>query len=212
MNGKLLAIEGCDSSGKHTQAKILLERLKKEGKQAILISFPRYETFFGKLVSKYLRGEFGSLEEVKPELASLLYSLDRLDAMPEIEKFIEQEKIVVCDRYIASNIAHQAAKFEGVQRQQFIEWLEGVEGRLPKPDLTIFLDLPVNVSANLMKSRAREKDIHELDKSYLEATRQVYLKLSKQPGWITIDCKFETGIRPRQEISEEIWGKVKKIL
>ncbi|MFA4855730.1 MAG: dTMP kinase [archaeon] len=212
MKGLLIAIEGADASGKHTQAKLLFERLKKEGFSGAMVSFPRYEEFWGKLVKKYLRGEFGSLQEVKPEFASLLYSLDRLDAMPWIEQELGKGKIVVCDRYIASNVAHQAAKFEGKGRQEFIRWLEAVESRLPQPDLTIFLDLPVSVSANLMKGRAREKDIHELDLKYLEAVRGVYLSLSKRPGWFTIDCFSGKGIRPKEEIHGLLWQKLREYL
>ena len=212
MKGRLLVIEGADASGKHTQSKLLAERLEKEGHKVAFFSFPRYETFFGKLVTKYLQGEFGSLKEVKPELASLLYSLDRYDALPEIEKALKQGKAVVCDRYVASNVAHQAAKFQGGERKQFIEWVESVELRLPKPDLTIFLDLPVEVSAKLMQSRAREKDIHELNKPYLEATRQVYLKLAKQSGWITINCASQKGIRSREEIHELVWESIARPL
>ena len=212
MQGKLLAIEGCDSSGKHTQANLLLERLEKEGKPAVLVSFPRYETFFGKLVTKYLSGEFGSLEEVKPEFASLLYSLDRYNAMPFLEQQLQSGKIVVCDRYIASNIAHQAAKFEGVEQVKFIRWMESVESRLPKPVATIFLDLPVETSISLMRSRSRAKDMHEANKGHLEAARKVYLKLSKKAGWTTIDCVSKDGIRLIREIHEEIWESIAKLI
>lgn len=212
MQGKIIAIEGCDSSGKETQAKLLLERLKKKGKNAVLISFPRYETFFGKLVKKYLSGEFGSLEEVKPEFSSLLYSLDRYNALPEIEGFLGEGKVVVCNRYTASNIAHQAAKFQGKEQEKFIEWIQAVEARMPKPVLTIFLDLPVEASIGLMQGRSREKDIHEANKAYLEATRQVYLKLCEVENWIKVDCRKQGGIRPRQEIHKEVLGKLEHYL
>jgi len=212
MNGRLVAIEGADASGKHTQAKLLFERLKKEGFSGAMVSFPRYGEFWGKLVKKYLQGKFGSLQEVKPEFASLLYSLDRLDSMPWIEQELGKGKIVVCDRYIASNVAHQAAKFEGKGRQEFIRWLEAVESRLPQPDLTIFLDLPVSVSADLMKGRGREKDIHELDLKYLEAVRNVYLSLCKRPGWFRVDCSSGKGIRPKGEIHWLIWRKAQEYL
>jgi len=212
MRGKLIAIEGCDSSGKHTQAKLLLERLKKAGKPAVLVSFPRYETFFGKLVTKYLSGEFGSLEEVNPEFASLLYSLDRYDAIPFLKQQLQEGRVVVCDRYIASNVAHQAAKFEGEEQEKFIQWIEAVESRLPEPRATIFLDLLVETSIKLMQSRARGKDIHEANKGHLESARKVYLELSKKPGWIVVDCSSKNGIRPVQEIHEEIWEKVQKLL
>lgn len=212
MKGRIIVIEGVDASGKHTQSKLLAERLEKEGHQTAFFSFPRYETFFGKLVKKYLQGEFGSLKDVKPELASLLFSLDRFDAMSQIEKSLGQGKIVVCDRYTASNIAYQAAKFQGEERQQFIEWIESVESRLLKPDLTIFLDLPVEVSAKLMQSRQREKDIHELDLDYLKATRQVYAELNEKGNWQRIECASGSGIKPKEEIHKDVWTEVKKIL
>jgi len=212
MKGKLIAIEGVDSSGKGTQAKLLFERLKAEGKEAVLVSFPRYEAFTGMLVKKYLRGEFGSLKEVKPEFSALLYTLDRCNAMPFLEQQLAQGKIVVCDRYIASNIAHQAAKFTGQEREKFIKWISAVESRLPMPAATAFLDLPVETSVSLMQSRQREKDIHELNKPYLEATREVYKLLSKSHGWISIDCRSGKGIRPREEIHEELWKKVRCLI
>jgi len=212
MPGKLVAIEGVDSSGKHTQARMLLERLEKEGFKAELVSFPRYETIFGKLVKKYLSGCFGPLEKVRPEFASLLYSLDRYDAMPEIEAFLKAGKVVVLDRYAASNIAHHASKFSGEKRGSFIQWMETVESRLPKPNLTIFLDLPVPVSLKLMKERPREKDIHELNPEYLEATRQVYLSLAERPGWARIDCAKGPGIKTKEEIHKIMWERVSEIL
>jgi len=212
MKGRFLVIEGADASGKHTQSKLLAERLEKEGHQTAFFSFPRYKTFFGKLVKKYLQGEFGSLKDVKPELASLLYSLDRFDAMSQIEKSLEQGRVVVCDRYIASNIAHQAAKFQGSEQKKFIEWIESVESRLPVPNLTIFLDLPVEVSAKLIHSRKREKDIHELDLDYLKATRQVFVKLCEKGNWSRVECASGSGIKSRDEIHKLVWEKVEEFL
>lgn len=212
MPGKLIAIEGVDSSGKRTQARLLLGRLKKEGFDPCLVSFPRYGCFWGKLVKKYLRGEFGSLKDVRPEFASLLYSLDRYGAMPLIEQGLVNGRIVVCDRYIASNVAHQAAKFEGNARRLFVEWIGAVESRLPKPMATIFLDLPVETSIKLMQFRNREKDIHEANKPYLEAARQTYLELARKENWLCISCSSKNGIRPREEIHEELWQKLREYL
>lgn len=212
MVGKLFVIEGTDASGKNTQAQLLVENLKKRGLDAVLVSFPRYGAFFGKLVKKYLSGEFGSLDEVKPEFAALLYSLDRYDALPWLEEQLSAGKTVVCDRYFASNVAHQGAKFSGKEQGEFIEWVSAVESRLPKPTLTIFLDLPVFVSSKLMQSRQREKDIHELDLPYLEATRKVYLILSKEDNWFKVDCQEGEGIKPREEISKVILEKVSKLI
>ena len=212
MDNKLIAIEGCDSSGKGTQAKLLFERLKAGGKNPVLVSFPRYETFTGRLVKKYLSGDFGSLKEVKPEFSALLYTLDRYNALPFLNQGISQGKTLICDRYAASNIAHQAAKFEGQERDDFIKWVSSAESRLPKPAATIFLDLPIETSISLMQSRQREKDIHELDKAHLESTRLVFKKLAQAGGWITIDCSSLKGIRPAKEIHEEIWQRLQGFL
>jgi len=212
MNGKLFVVEGADASGKHTQAELLLERLKKENIDAVSFAFPRYGLFFGKIVKKYLNGEFGSLDEVKPEFAALLYSVDRYDALPQIEKLLFEGKTIVCDRFSASNIAHQAAKFQGGEREKFIEWIETVESRLPKPSLTLFLDVPVPVSKNLMQNRKRKQDIHETNVDYLEATRQVYLSLTKKQGWTKIECTADGLIKPREEIHEAIWQKVQEYI
>lgn len=212
MAGKLFVIEGADATGKHTQAELLVENLEKRGLDVVSVSFPRYGAFFGKLVKKYLSGGFGSLEEVPPEFAALLYSLDRYDARAEIEMHLSNGKVVVCDRYVASNVAHQAAKFSGEEQQGFIEWVSSVESRLPKPALTIFLDLPVSVSLKLMQSREREKDLHELDPDYLEATRRVYLLLSGQKNWFRVDCREGEGIKPKEEIARLVWEKVLEFL
>ena len=212
MQGKLLAIEGCDGSGKHTQAVMLLGHLEKDSGNAVLVSFPRYETFFGELVKKYLSGEFGSLEEVRPELAALLYSLDRYSALPFLEEQLRKGKTVVCDRYVASNIAHQAAKFQGKEQEKFIEWIQAVEARMPKPTATVFLDLPVETSIGLMQGRSGERDIHEANKEYLEATRRVYLDLCGKEAWLSVDCSAGKGIRPRGEIHAEILEKLREYI
>lgn len=212
MPGKIVAIEGADATGKRTQSKMLLEKLRAQGFDAALISFPRYETIFGQIVTQYLRGKFGSLKEVKPEFAALLYALDRQAAAPQIGQWLSQGKIVVCDRYVASNIAHQAAKLKGKEQANFIEWLQNVESKLPKPDATVFLDLPVDVSAQLMQSREREKDIHELDLPYLESVRKVYLALCKKENWIKIECENRAGIKPKEEIHAELWKKIQCLI
>jgi len=142
----------------------------------------------------------------------LLYSLDRYNAITQIKQWLSGGKIVICDRYIASNIAHQAAKFQGEDQKKFIEWISSVEGRMPLASKTIFLDLPVAVSTKLMQSRKREKDIHELNPEYLEATRQVYLLLCKGENWAKIDCADAGGkIKSKEEIHEEVWACVSKL-
>ncbi len=218
MKGKLIVIEGTDASGKATQTKLLLNHFKKKRKKVILMSFPRYNTFFGKLIGKYLAGEFGSKEKFSSESAAMLYALDKYSASDEIEKKLSQGFIVILDRYTASNIAHQGAKFTNTKkRNQFINWVSNLESALPKPSFTFFLDVPVPVSQKLMTGgdrkkkyrKGKTKDIHESDLKYLERTRKIYLKLAKQKTWKKINCVSDSKLKPKQEILQEILKTLK---
>ena len=212
MHGSFIVVEGSDASGKHTQAKLLAEKLKSNGFSIKKIAFPRYDKFFGKLVRRYLVGGFGSIEEISPEIPSMLYALDRYDAAKEIEDALSNGKIVVCDRFTASNIAHQAAKFPKEKQQEFIKWVEAVESRLPSPSLTIYLDVPVSFSQKLMEKQGRKKDLHEKNVSYLQSVRNVYLELAKRKNWFKVDCVKENKLLSIEEIHSIVWEKVKQIL
>src|SRR5580692_9221423 len=125
--GKLIALEGIDGSGKRTQLDLLASDLAARGLAAFRISFPRYESSFGKLVGRYLNGEFGALGAVDPHLSALLYAGDRLEARAEIESNLSAGKIVLADRYVASNMAHQSARMPAAQREEFLMWLKRLE-------------------------------------------------------------------------------------
>jgi dTMP kinase len=126
--GYLIAIEGIDGSGKGTQAQLLLQRLEEQGRRATLLSFPRYEaTFFGRTVGEYLNGAFGSLGQVHPFFASLLFAGDRFESRTVLTDALAANDVVVLDRYVASNVAHQAARLAGEARRQLIEAIERVE-------------------------------------------------------------------------------------
>ena len=213
MSGKIFVIEGADASGKATQSKLLKERLEKEGFSVQLFSFPRYETETGKQVKKYLSGEFGSLDEVRPEFAAVLYSADKFAAAREIKEALAKGKMVICDRYTASNAAHQGARTaDEAKRKEFVQWIQETESGLPKPAATVYLDVPVAVSQKLMESRAREKDLHESDAEYLERVRSIYLELCKQENWIRIDCVKGGKILPREEIHKAVWSRMQSFL
>ncbi|MDP2973453.1 MAG: dTMP kinase [Candidatus Diapherotrites archaeon] len=212
MKGKLVVIEGADASGKKTQSRLLVESLRSAGKSVELVSFPRYNEFFGGLIKEYLQGKFGSKEQLPVEFVSLLYSLDRFQAKPMLEKWLAEGKIVVCDRFSASNIAHQAAKLSGARQKQFIRWLSNVESELPKPDLTIYLDVPVEFSQSLMQKEGRKKDLHESDAAYLEKARVVYLQLARQQNWVKIDCVKNRQLLSIAQIHSLIWKKLFRYL
>lgn len=222
MKGKLFVIDGTDGSGKATQSKLLADHLRGLGHSVEFVSFPRYDSFFGGLVGKYLAGEFGSMEELPPEFCALLFSLDRYHFKAQLEKFLAEGKIVVCDRYSPANFAHQAAKFFDKKPQDaFLKWIKLVESRLPHPSLTIFLDMPTEAAQQLMLGSDREKayrqgaakDIHEADIAYLERTRKVFLQLAKtEKKWLHVKCakpkKGAWEIRPREDIHKEIVGAI----
>src|ERR1700693_5334188 len=143
--GKLIALEGIDGSGKLTQLDLLARELDARGLATFRISFPRYESFFGKLVGSYLNGDFGALDAVDPHFAALLYAGDRFEAKQELSAALEQGQLILADRYIASNLAHQTARVSADKRDAFIHWIEhleyGVYG-LPREELVMYLRVP----------------------------------------------------------------------
>lgn len=214
MRGKLITIEGIDGSGKGTQATMLLDKLLEKSIPAKLYSFPNYEkTFFGKEVGAFLRGEFGSIESVDPKLASILFAGDRFEKKHEIEADLSNGVIVICDRYVDSNIAHQCAKLSSDMRQEFCEWLENLEYKvfgMPRPDIVFLLDVPLSISKEMVLKKNKrtytdaKEDIHESAHGYLEEVFSMYLELGKHGGWHKIECTRNSRIRDIEEINESI--------
>ena len=195
--GKLIALEGIDGSGKRTQLDLLARALDARGLAMLRISFPRYESSFGKLVARYLNGEFGSLETVDPHLSALLYAGDRLEAKAEIESALSTGKIVLADRYIGSNLAHQSERIPPERRDEFLAWLKNLEYGLyglPMEDLVVYLHVPAVEAHRLvgMKSQraytSLQRDIQEADVSHLAQTSLIYDRLATEPNWVRIDC------------------------
>lgn len=221
MTGKLITIEGIDGSGKGTQSQLLIEKLNQLGKKVKMYSFPAYEqTFFGREVGAFLRGEFGSIDQVHPKLASVLFASDRLEQKPNLLADLNAGYYVICDRYVESNMGHQAAKFPEHERVAFIDWLEELEYQvngLPKPDITFFLDVPLSVSKELvLKKKQRsytdeKEDIHEAAHGYLEKVYQVYQYLNQKNHWCRIPCVEQGAIRSIDTINQELLEKVQSL-
>ena len=219
----LLAIEGIDGSGKGTQAGRLAETAAAHGHRVASFSFPLYDgNPFSRAVSDYLNGEFGSADEVHPELAALLYAGDRLHARPRLVAALADHDLVVCDRYVGSNAAHQGAKLEGEERERLLSWLEEVEYgefALPRPDLVVLLDAPVALARQLVGRKAArayttlEADIHERDATHSAATREVYLELAARGSWRVVSTA-DAGGSPREvaDIADEIWSAAAPLL
>jgi dTMP kinase len=219
----LVAIEGIDGSGKGTQAQRLLQRLKSQRRRAALLSFPRYDaTFFGKAVGQYLNGAFGSLTEVHPFFAALLFAGDRFESRGTLMEALASNDVVVLDRYVASNVAHQAARLEESARQKLIESIERLEFdvyQMPRPDLVVLLDLSVANAQGLIVNKParsytdRPADIQEADADYLARVRDLYLHLaSAEPNWLVVSCERQGKLRSIDDIAEEIADLVARSL
>ncbi len=211
----LIALEGIDGSGKGTQAALLVEHLRQQGHCVELLSFPRYEhTKFGAAIGAFLNGKFGQLDEVHPQLASLLFAGDRFESKDVILDAAASSDVVVFDRYVASNIAHQAAKLDEPERSSLMQWIDRIEHDvygLPRPDLTILLDLPASAAQRLIIEKAartytdKPADLQEADGAYLERVRQVYRTLAENnEDWERIDCLAGDAIQSIEDIASEI--------
>ncbi len=222
MRGKLITIEGIDGSGKGTQAKRLLEALGQKGMAARLFSFPNYgNTFFAKEVGRFLDGQLGSLEAVHPKLAAMLFAGDRFEMKGELEACLQQGCHVICDRFTASNIAHQSVKLGSEGFEPFAAWLEelehGVYG-LPWPDFTVFLDVPLDQTRKLVLLKEKrsyteqKEDIQEQDKDYQGRVYDAYQALYKRGGWYRLACLGADGLRSIEDISEELITRVSEFL
>ena len=187
--GKFIVIEGIDQSGKKTQSILLRNRLKKKGYKVGYISFPKYNTSIGKLVKKCLHDDSFSLE-----MSHILLSANRWEAEKEIRYKLENMDFVVCNRYCDSNIAYGLAN--GLKK----EWLENLDLGLPKPDLTILIDIPITES---VFRKSENRDRYEKDKKFLNNVKSRYKKLATMNKWSKIK-----GNRSKEEVSKEIWNLV----
>lgn len=218
----LIVIEGVDCSGKETQTARLYERLKAEGERVERISFPDYESEASAPVKMYLRGDFGkSAYDVNPYAASVLFAVDRF-ASYKTKWSDKLSGIVIADRYVTSNMVHQASKIaDEEEKRKYIKWLYDLEYEkleLPKPDLVLFLDMPPEISAILNLERKNKitgenkKDIHEDDLKYLRESYENAHFVAREQGWKVIKCAEGGALRTIEDISEEIFKAVREKL
>ena len=222
--GKLLVIEGTDCSGKETQAKKAVEYFKSKGISIYEYSFPNYESTTGKIVGGPYLGKSYICEgwfsegavNVDPLVASAYYAADRRYNIPEINKHLENGDIVLLDRYVESNMAHQGGKIKNPKKRQEIyqklDTLEFEIMELPRPDAVIFLYMPFEYAAILKKNRAESADQHESNREHLEQAEKAYLELTEKYNYIKVDCVKNDVIRTIDDISSEVVSRIEEII
>lgn len=222
--GKLIVIEGTDSSGKETQTKRLFEKLEEKGLKVKKISFPNYDSPACEPVKMYLAGAFGEdAMKVNPYPVSTMYAIDRYASFKtDWEKFYNEDGIIVTDRYVTSNMVHQASKIRDLdEKKKYLNWLEDLEYEkmgIPRPDLVIFLNMPTEMAVRLMAERKNKitgeekKDIHERDKEYLKESHANACKIANIYNWKEIKCNDGERIKTIEEIGEEIFSLVEEVV
>ncbi|ACZ01531.1 dTMP kinase [Streptobacillus moniliformis] len=222
--GKLIIIEGTDGSGKQTQTQKLYNRLVNNGINVKKISFPNYNSDASVLVKMYLSGKFGSKPtDVNAYTASTFYGIDRY-ASYKLEWEIEylSDYVIISDRYTGSNMIHHGSKIDDeIEKEKYLNWLEDLEFNkfeLPRPDLTIFLNVPIEYTFNLMKNRDNKftgdskKDIHERDEEYLKKSYYNALNIAREKNWKIINCVVDNNMLSIDDIHELIYDEVKELL
>lgn len=216
VKGKLIVIDGGDGSGKQTQSQFLLNYLKTKNYPVKYFNFPRYETFYGKIISRFLNGEFGEMEKTSPYLISLAYALDRGTSAKEMRDWLVSGGTIISNRYVTSNMAHQSARLSKEKRKEFISWVEELEykiNHLPKEDLVIYLYVPYKIGYFLTKNngsraylKGKKMDLAEKDLNHRQESEKMYLWLCQnRKNWVKINCLDKNGkMRTREEIHEEI--------
>lgn len=214
--GKLIVIEGGDGSGKGTQAAMLREYFEKNNISYAYVDFPDYESVYGKIIAKFLRGEFGRLEEISPYFVGTLFGLDRSIQKKAIKEHLQKGKIVLANRYTTSNMAHQGSKFvSSADLSTFISWLENFEYSvlgLPREDFVIYLSVPWQIAVELTKAKdsreylqGKSQDIQEKDEKHRRDTEKMYQYLAANNShWTTMDCTKHGTILSKEEIHRSL--------
>lgn len=219
--GKLIVLEGTDGSGKSTQFRLLSQKLAERKTDFQKLVFPQYSEPSSALIRMYLNGEFGSRPtDVNAYAASAFYAVDRYASYKKgWGNWYEQGGLILSDRYTTSNAVHQASKLPAAEQPEFLKWLSEFEYDrlgLPRPDLTLYLDVPTAFTEMLMRRREQatntHADIHEQDMQYLATCRETGRSAAKYYGWTIIECVRDGQMRSMEDIHEEIWRYVSACL
>lgn len=217
-----IVLEGLDGAGKSTQIQMLRRMYEEQGVESEYIHFPRFDApVYGELIGRFLRGELGSVEQVDPYIVALLYAGDRNDAAPMIRRWIAGGKVVIADRYVYSNIGYQCAKIADAEaRRALRRWILDLEfgyNNLPRPDVSLFLDVPFAFTERkLTEHREGDdrsylnggRDIHESSLALQQRVREVYIEAARECDDIeVVDCSDSCG---GMDTPEGIFGKIRE--
>jgi dTMP kinase len=222
-----IVIEGLDGSGKSTQVELLKAHLCSEHKNFEFVHFPTYNSeIYGELITRFLNGDFGSINNVDPYLVALIFAGDRYNMSKTISGWLKEGKTVINDRYVYSNIGFQCAKLkDNTEQDKLFDWILNLEYnyfKIPKPDLSIFLDVPFEFTKqSLQKNRqgngrgylkTGNTDIHETDLNFQKTVRETYLKaIERDENFILLDCSDDNNLILKPKIiSAKIIDEIKK--
>ncbi len=226
--GKLLVIDGTDGSGKHTQVGLLKKRLASEGHTVKIVDFPEYyKNFFGAFIGHCLTERYYDWINVHPKIASIAYAADRWESSARIKKWLSRGFVVIANRYVSANQIHQGGKIPNAKRRaDFLRWLDKMEYQIfgiPRPDVVLYLSLPLKIILGLLKNREsskmkriylrKKKDIYEQDVNFQKNARRSALWLAdKMKNFVKIECAERGKILSREIIHQKIYREVKRFL
>lgn len=222
--GTFIVIEGTDGSGKGTQFQLLAERLTEAGYDVATFDFPQYDQPSSYFVREYLNGKYGTAEEVGPYTGSLFYALDRFEAAGKIREALSEGKIVLANRFVGSNMAHQGTKFEHAEeRRGYFIWLDNLEFemlRVPRPDISFVLRVPAEIAQGLVDQKEarnytdKKRDLHESDISHLQRAVSVYDEMCElfPRDFIRVDCVRNDQLMTIEAVQELLWQKISPLL
>jgi len=223
--GTFIVLEGTDGSGKTVQFEMLKKKLSKAGVNVLTFDFPQYKSESTYFIKQYLNGKYGSWQEVGPYRASTFYAMDRYDVGLKIKKALAQGKMVLSNRYVASNMGHQGAKIKSrAARRRFFKWVYEFEHgilEIPKPALTFVLHVPARVAYKRIEGKGRreylymkKRDIHEADIEHLKRAEHAYLEVVKmfRKDFKFIECMKQGVLLSPEAVHKKVWAVVQNFI
>jgi dTMP kinase len=220
---RFIAIEGIDGAGKRTQLELLATLMRSRNVGHVQFAFPNYQSFFGKMVGQFLNGDFGALGDVDAHFSALLYAGNRYESKSKLWEALGSDKVVISDRYVGSNLAHQTARVPAARRAKFLAWLQHLEYEvygLPRETVVVYLRVPPRIAQDMVaRKQARsytrkQHDILEASLRHLETAARVYDQLARRTrGWVAVPCADATRgtVRDPLEIHRAVVAAIESV-